>query len=138
MSRAALASAWQPSSKLEYGSYLEIELATFENTLLALVPINRMVPTTITRMTANITAYSAMSWPSSSDQMRRSSSVITLSSVNVFDLSGKSVTSESWMPGNPAHNGMPWRGADPSVKVQRVIYTTYDIFWSIHVSANFC
>jgi hypothetical protein len=27
-----------------------------------------MVPTTITKITANITAYSAMSWPSSSDQ----------------------------------------------------------------------
>ena len=41
-------------------------LATEENTLLALEPISRMVPTTITRMTASITAYSAMSWPESS------------------------------------------------------------------------
>jgi hypothetical protein len=40
------------------------ELATDENTLLAFDPIKRIVPTTITRMTANITAYSAMSWPS--------------------------------------------------------------------------
>ena len=38
-----------------------MELATDENTLLAFDPINRMVPTTITRMTANITAYSATS-----------------------------------------------------------------------------
>jgi hypothetical protein len=39
------------------------ELATEENTLLALLPTKRMVPTTMTRMTASITAYSAMSWP---------------------------------------------------------------------------
>ena len=38
-----------------------IELATEENTLLELEPMSRMVPTTITRMTASITAYSAMS-----------------------------------------------------------------------------
>lgn len=43
-------------------------LATLENTLLAFVPINRIVPTTITRITASITAYSAMSWPLSSVQ----------------------------------------------------------------------
>lgn len=36
-------------------------LAVSENTLLAWVPISRMVPTTMTRMTASITAYSAMS-----------------------------------------------------------------------------
>src|SRR5450631_3646146 len=44
------------------------ELPTDENTLLALEPIKRIVPTTITRMTANITAYSAISWPRSSAQ----------------------------------------------------------------------
>jgi hypothetical protein len=44
------------------------ELATFENALLAFDPINRTVPTTRTRITANITAYSAMSCPPSSDQ----------------------------------------------------------------------
>jgi hypothetical protein len=38
-----------------------IELATEENTLLELEPMSRMVPTTITRMTASITAYSAIS-----------------------------------------------------------------------------
>src|SRR5258708_23175050 len=43
-----------------------IELATEENTLLALEPMRRMVPTTITRITASITAYSAMSCPCSS------------------------------------------------------------------------
>jgi hypothetical protein len=42
-------------------TYWLIELATDENTLLAFDPINRMVPTTITRMTASMTAYSAMS-----------------------------------------------------------------------------
>jgi hypothetical protein len=34
-----------------------------ENTLLVLLPTNRIVPTTMTRMTASITAYSAMSRP---------------------------------------------------------------------------
>src|ERR1700686_1151655 len=42
-----------------------IELATDENTLFALPPIRRTVPITITSITASITAYSAMSWPSS-------------------------------------------------------------------------
>lgn len=46
-----------------------ISLATIENTLLAFPPINRTVPMTMTRITASITAYSAMSWPSSFDQM---------------------------------------------------------------------
>jgi hypothetical protein len=41
--------------------YPPIALAVSENTLLACVPISRMVPTTMTRMTASITAYSAMS-----------------------------------------------------------------------------
>src|SRR5437660_12819577 len=56
-----------------------IELPTCENTLLALEPIRRTVPTTITRMTASITAYSAMSWPSSSLSSRVNSSSITTS-----------------------------------------------------------
>ena len=46
-------------------NYPPMELATEENTLFELPPINRMVPTTNTRITANITAYSAMSWASS-------------------------------------------------------------------------
>jgi len=41
--------------------YCEMELAVAENALFALAPIKRMVPTTKTRITANITAYSAMS-----------------------------------------------------------------------------
>src|SRR5450755_35758 len=49
------------------GSYW-IALPTCENTLLAFDPIRRIVPTTITRITANITAYSAMSCPCSSFQ----------------------------------------------------------------------
>jgi hypothetical protein len=36
-------------------------LPTLENTLFAFEPMSRIVPTTITRMTASITAYSAMS-----------------------------------------------------------------------------
>ena len=47
------------------------ELPTWEKTLLAFEPTSRIVPTTRTRITANITAYSAISWPSSE---RRSSS----------------------------------------------------------------
>src|SRR5216683_3830540 len=44
-------------------------LPTDEKTLLALEPINRIVPTTITRITASITAYSATSCPCSSCQI---------------------------------------------------------------------
>src|SRR5216684_2723568 len=40
-------------------------LATDENTLFALPPMRRTVPITITSITASITAYSAMSCPSS-------------------------------------------------------------------------
>jgi len=52
------------------------ELATEEKTLLALEPMSRMVPTTITRITASITAYSAISWPRSSAHILRSNSAI--------------------------------------------------------------
>jgi hypothetical protein len=38
-----------------------IALPTLENTLLAFEPMSRTVPTTITRITASITAYSAIS-----------------------------------------------------------------------------
>jgi hypothetical protein len=41
--------------------YWVIELATAENTLLAFPPIKRIVPTTMTRITASMTAYSAIS-----------------------------------------------------------------------------
>jgi hypothetical protein len=47
------------------------ELATLENALFAFDPISRMVPTTRTRITASMTAYSAISCPSSSDQSLR-------------------------------------------------------------------
>src|SRR5208283_3923098 len=46
-------------------------LATVEKAVLALLPIRRTVPITRTRITASITAYSAMSWPRSSDQISR-------------------------------------------------------------------
>src|SRR5215813_6694865 len=45
--------------------YAPMELATVENTVLEFDPIMRSVPTTIIRITATITAYSAMSCPSS-------------------------------------------------------------------------
>ena len=40
-----------------------IELAACEKTVLEFDPISRIVPTTITRITASMTAYSAMSCP---------------------------------------------------------------------------
>src|SRR5262249_41171375 len=46
-------------------THCEIVLATDENTLFAFPPIKRIVPITITRITASITAYSAISCPSS-------------------------------------------------------------------------
>ena len=54
------------------------ELATLENTLFAFPPISRIVPTTITRITASITAYSAMSWPSSFDHISRKKLVLVM------------------------------------------------------------
>ena len=47
-----------------------IALATLEKALLAFDPTSRIVPTTRTRITASMTAYSAMSCPSSSTQSR--------------------------------------------------------------------
>jgi len=44
-----------------------IELPTVANVLVALDPMSRTVPATSTSMTAIITAYSAMSWPSCLD-----------------------------------------------------------------------
>jgi hypothetical protein len=43
-----------------------IALAVLENTVLAFEPMSLTVPTTNTRITASITAYSAISCPSSS------------------------------------------------------------------------
>jgi len=50
-----------------------IELAAAEKAVLEFDPMSRTVPTTRTRITARITAYSAMSWPSSSVQRCRRS-----------------------------------------------------------------
>jgi hypothetical protein len=55
----------------EYPFYF-MSLATVENTLFVFPPIKRTVPMTMTRITASITAYSAISWPSSFDQIPRS------------------------------------------------------------------
>src|SRR6266481_1366111 len=62
-----------------------IALAAAENALLALEPIKRTVPTTRTRITANITAYSAISCPDSSDQSLRSSLDIPSSCVGLLE-----------------------------------------------------
>ena len=56
--------SWEFSS---VGRYCVIELPTVANVLVALDPISRTVPATSTSMTAIITAYSAMSWPSCCD-----------------------------------------------------------------------
>ena len=55
---------WESSS---VGRYCVIELPTVANVLVALDPMSRTVPATSTSMTAIITAYSAMSWPSCCD-----------------------------------------------------------------------
>src|ERR1700741_3040167 len=55
-----------------------IELAACEKTVLALEQTSRIVPTTRTRITASMTAYSAMSWPLSSTQnLTRSVDTVT-------------------------------------------------------------
>src|SRR5438270_6774343 len=67
-----------------------IVLATEENALLALLPTRRIVPTTSTKITASITAYSAMSWPCSSFQsVRRRSSITLLSWLECFQFEGR-------------------------------------------------
>ena len=68
--------AWVLERK-PFSRYCPIELATLENTLFAWPPISRSVPTTITKMTASITAYSAISCPSSCDQSLRRKSVMS-------------------------------------------------------------
>ena len=54
-------------------------LAACEKTVFALDPMSRIVPTTMTRIIANITAYSAISWPSSFVQSVRMSEYIDAS-----------------------------------------------------------
>lgn len=74
------------------------ELATCEKTVFALEPIRRTVPTTITRMTANMTAYSAMSCPFSSR-----------SNLWIVWLITPPVENEDIMePNIPAGSGDPW------------------------------
>jgi hypothetical protein len=57
---AAIAAQRTRDHQFTAGSYW-MELATLENTLFELEPIRRIVPTTMTKITASITAYSAMS-----------------------------------------------------------------------------
>src|SRR3981189_1373503 len=61
-----------------------MELATLEKALLAFDPIKRIVPTTRTRITASITAYSAISCPVSSDQILRINSDMLSSMIGVY------------------------------------------------------
>src|SRR5258708_16190786 len=68
-----------------------IELATLEKALLALDPISRIVPTTRTRITASITAYSAISCPASSDQILRINlDILSLQSIHLSPLDRRS------------------------------------------------
>jgi hypothetical protein len=46
-------------------------LATDEKTVFEFEPTSRIVPTTIIKITATMTAYSAMSWPSSEESSLR-------------------------------------------------------------------
>lgn len=66
-----------------------MELATDEKTLLALDPIRRSVPTAIARITANMIAYSAMSWAQSS---RQSCSINSSAVAPAYGLVGKTAT----------------------------------------------
>jgi len=52
-------------------------LPTAEKTLLAFDPISRIVPTTTARITASMTAYSAMSCPASSRKLRKTLIMLT-------------------------------------------------------------
>jgi hypothetical protein len=51
-------------------------LPTEEKTLLAFDPIKRIVPTTTARTTANMTAYSATSCPSSASNLHKASFIV--------------------------------------------------------------
>jgi hypothetical protein len=79
-----------------------IELATEEKALLALDPIRRIVPTTRTRITASITAYSAMSCPVSSDQILRMNSDILSSNPAHIPCEGEELHSMQTMMPQPA------------------------------------
>jgi hypothetical protein len=59
--------AWGERARGEGQADYWIELATAENTLFDSPPINFRVPITTTTITASMTAYSATSWPLSSD-----------------------------------------------------------------------
>jgi len=70
-----------------------MELPTLENTLLEFPPISRIVPITMIRTTASITAYSAMSCPSSLNHSLRTMPAIgfvALDALN-FCVTGTSV-----------------------------------------------
>src|SRR5271156_271448 len=62
-------------------------LPTCENTLLAFEPMSRTVPTTITRITASITAYSAISWPLSSSTNARQTAFVIFATGSLISLS---------------------------------------------------
>src|SRR5689334_1899025 len=64
-------------SPAHWAGYYCSALDVLENTLFALDPTSRIVPTTSTRITASITAYSAMSCPSSSAHNLRSVFIIS-------------------------------------------------------------
>src|ERR1700722_17805324 len=94
-----------------------IELATDENTVLALDPINRTVPTTMTRITASITAYSAISCPLSPLHRLRTSSIKSPSGCDFFEV-GRSVLHKLGY-----QTGTPDRDRTPSATQAAIAYS---------------
>ena len=94
-----------------------MELPTLENTLLEFAPINRIVPITMTRTTASITAYSATSCPSSLSHSLRTMPVIGFIDLDAqnFCVTGTSV--HCFAPGN---NGTFWEGSLTPVTLPRL------------------
>jgi hypothetical protein len=87
-----------------------IELATDENTLLALEPMSRSAPTAIARTTASMMAYSATSWPASSSHNLCQISII-------FDLAANEVSGEGPPQGRTTYPHL-FRVAGTSTKAE--------------------
>ncbi len=73
-----------------------------EKTLFAFEPMSRMEPTTITRITASITAYSAMSCPSSSATLCEEDRP---SSTSHDSKNAENNENEGWVAAAVNHNG---------------------------------
>jgi len=88
-----------------------MELATLEKTLFAFDPISRTVPTTITRITASITAYSAISCPSWSRHNLKRWFIVTASPKQInFCTNPQKQTKGRWASGTDASSITTLRG----------------------------